>query len=255
MLLYIISFHRFFFSKSRNILHCYYFKTLSRIRHPNIVRLYGFISNPEYDVLLLEYVDAGDLYSHLMILEKKDKLSSTVRVNILCQVARALHFLQSGGQKQKYEFIHGDIKSKNICLDRNYTPKLIDFGGVKVNAVREGGDKSIRNSILQNEAPVVTTSYTCPAYLDQMIPEFEAKCDVYSFGVVMFELILGEVQPCSGGDLVLRYKDAKSLERKRDANAGDEWNFIMGMMTELAMECVTSYDLEKSLVGFRRWNR
>ena len=47
------------------------------------------------------------------------------RLNIALGTARALQFLHTVKEKP---LIHGDIKSANILLDRNFEPKLGDFG-------------------------------------------------------------------------------------------------------------------------------
>lgn len=64
----------------------YHIWALKRIRHPNIVRLYGSIRSDKFDVLLSEHVDAGDLAAHLLINhEKREILSSMTRINIMCE--------------------------------------------------------------------------------------------------------------------------------------------------------------------------
>jgi serine/threonine protein kinase len=90
-------------------------KALQRLRHPNIVRLYGTSTDDKYDILLLEYVNAGALSMHLRSEAKRQEMTARIRVSILSEVARALHFLHHGGiiddkSKQKYSILHHDIK-------------------------------------------------------------------------------------------------------------------------------------------------
>ena len=37
-------------------------RQLSRVEHPNIIRLYGFSSQPKHVYIVMEYADCGSLY-------------------------------------------------------------------------------------------------------------------------------------------------------------------------------------------------
>ena len=108
-----------------------------------------------------------------------------------------------------------NIKSSNICLDTNYTAKLIDCGLAKFDVAMGGGTVVRRNismaeTLIINTAQFVmgTSGYMCPHYAKGFV-EYQAECDVYSFGVVMLELITGSLQN-TNGDLILMYTTAKS---------------------------------------------
>lgn len=51
------------------------------------------------------------------------------RRDISIGVARALVFLH---EELRPHIVHRDIKAKNILLDRNFTPKVSDFGLAKL---------------------------------------------------------------------------------------------------------------------------
>ena len=207
------------------------------------MRLYGSTKDDKFDLLLLEYFDAGDLASHLSDRDKRAKLSSMTRVNILCEVGRALNFLHNGGvideEKQKYKMCHRDIKSSNICLDSNYCAKLIDCGLTKFDAVMGVNHQiTMAQTYLNTSATHVmgTSGYMCPCYSRGIIP-YQAACDVYSFGVVMFEMLTGQTQNAQM-DLTLKYKTVQSLTRQVDPLAGPGWNHVIDELTHLAAECV-----------------
>lgn len=98
--------------------------------HPNIIRLFGFYVDTvaTQHVLLFEYAERGSLDGILSNDEKRKLLTSTVRLHILFQVVRALHYLHQGGPKGSTPFLHRDVKSANVCLTKDYTAKLIDCG-------------------------------------------------------------------------------------------------------------------------------
>ena len=72
--------------------------------------------------------------------------------------------------KQKYKMFHRDIKSNNICLDDNFTAKLIDCGLAKFDVVKGGAgvepNISLAQSLLHTQAHHVmgTSGYICPQY-------------------------------------------------------------------------------------------
>lgn len=52
-------------------------------------------------------------------------LSWSQRFNIICGIAEGLAYLHGGSG---VKIIHRDIKTSNILLDENLTPKIADFG-------------------------------------------------------------------------------------------------------------------------------
>jgi serine/threonine protein kinase len=155
--------------------------------------LYGTTSDGDYTYLLLQYLPRGSLTSFLKSEDKRALLNALTRVNMLCGIAQAMHFLHSGGVKdesqQKYDIFHRDIKSDNICLNERLNPVLIDFGITKFTprANYQEQDFSMAQTVLANTASirvVGTPSNMCPQYKSGKIKKYDVKCDVYSFGVV-----------------------------------------------------------------------
>uniref|UniRef100_A0ACD6ASL5 Uncharacterized protein n=1 Tax=Avena sativa TaxID=4498 RepID=A0ACD6ASL5_AVESA len=73
---------------------------------------------------------------------------------------------------------HGDVKSVNILLDENFTPKVSDFGTSRILA-RDISERA--NLVIGDRA------YIDPVYMEEGILTQES--DVYSFGIVLIELI------------------------------------------------------------------
>ena len=53
------------------------------------------------------------------------KMDWSIRKNICYGVAEGLHYLHFSSQPK---IIHRDIKACNILLDKNFEPKIADFG-------------------------------------------------------------------------------------------------------------------------------
>ncbi|KAL3640760.1 hypothetical protein CASFOL_015728 [Castilleja foliolosa] len=160
---------------------------LARLRHQNLVSLYGCTSRHSKELLLVyEYIPNGTLADHLHgPRAEPGSLSWAARLNIAVETASALSYLHAS------DVIHRDVKSGNILLDNNFNVKVADFGlsrfvPVDVTHVSTG--------------PQGTPGYVDPEYNEYY--QLTEKSDVYSFGVVLIELISS--------------KTAVDITRKRD---------------------------------------
>lgn len=164
--------------------------TLGKIRHRNIVKLYGFCCSQSSNLLLYEYMANGSLGEQLHSSEQVCLLDWNDRYKIALGAAEGLCYLHYDCKPQ---IIHRDIKSNNILLDELLEAHVGDFGLAKLI---DSFSKSM-------SAVAGSYGYIAPEYAYTM--KVTEKCDIYSFGVVLLELITGKtpVQPLEqGGDLV-----------------------------------------------------
>ncbi|KAA8532671.1 hypothetical protein F0562_032704 [Nyssa sinensis] len=147
---------------------------LTRLRHRNLVSLYGCTSRRSRELLLVyEYIPNGTVADHLH--GDKAKLGSLtwpIRMNIAIETASALAYLHAS------DIIHRDVKTNNILLDNNFGVKVADFGLSRLFPT----DVSHVST-----APQGTPGYVDPEYHQSY--QLTDKSDVYSFGVVLVELI------------------------------------------------------------------
>ncbi|XP_039066436.1 LEAF RUST 10 DISEASE-RESISTANCE LOCUS RECEPTOR-LIKE PROTEIN KINASE-like 1.3 [Hibiscus syriacus] len=147
---------------------------LTRIRHPNLVILYGCTSRRSRELLLVyEYIPNGTLADHLHGKRSNSgSLTWHVRLSIAVEAALALAYLHAS------EIIHRDVKSNNILLDNNFHVKVADFGLSRL----------FPNDVTHiSTAPQGTPGYVDPEY--HQCYQLTEKSDVYSFGVVLIELV------------------------------------------------------------------
>ncbi|XP_023908140.2 cysteine-rich receptor-like protein kinase 42 [Quercus suber] len=178
---------------------------ISGIQHKNVVKLLGCsIEGPE-SLLVYEYVPNRSLDQILFVKDTFLILNWQQRFDIIIGTAEGLAYLHGGcGEK----IIHRDIKSSNILLDENLTPKIADFGLAKC----VGPDQSHISTGIAG-----TLGYMAPEYLVR--GQLTEKADVYAFGVLVLEVVCGRKNSIftQGSSSVLRsvwknYKANKILE-------------------------------------------
>ncbi|KAL5810794.1 hypothetical protein ACOSQ4_027362 [Xanthoceras sorbifolium] len=151
---------------------------LGCIRHPNLVPLLGFYAGPRGENLLVhpfykrgnlaQFIRGGNVESHKW----------NIVYSISIGIAAGLDHLHTGCQKP---VIHGNLKSKNILLDRSYQPYISDFGLhflLNPTAAQEMMEAS------------ASEGYKAPELIKMKDASLET--DIYSFGVILLELLSGK---------------------------------------------------------------
>ncbi|KAI9382630.1 hypothetical protein POPTR_014G156400v4 [Populus trichocarpa] len=148
-------------------------KVLTHVHHLNLVRLIGYCVEGSLFVVY-EYIENGNLSQHLRG-SGKDPLTWSTRVQIALDSARGLEYIH---EHTVPVYIHRDIKSANILIDKNFRGKVADFGLAKLTKV---GSASLLTRL------VGTFGYMSPEYAQY--GDVSPKLDVFAFGVVLYELI------------------------------------------------------------------
>ncbi|KAL8030728.1 hypothetical protein ABFX02_14G304400 [Erythranthe guttata] len=161
-------------------------KTLGRIRHRNVVKLLGYVSNNDVNMLLYEYMAHGSL-GEMLRGSKGAHLHWGLRCRIAVDAAKGLSYLHYDCTPS---IIHRDVKSNNILLDDDYEAHVADFGLAKFWI---GGGASECMSSIAGSYGYIAPEYAYTLKVDQ-------KSDVYSFGVVLLELITGRKPVGEFGD-------------------------------------------------------
>ncbi|KAL1556300.1 putative serine/threonine-protein kinase pbl19 [Salvia divinorum] len=154
---------------------------LGVLDHPNLVKLLGYCAmDGERGIqrlLVYEYMQNKSLEDHLF-----NRSVPTIpwkrRLSIILGAAQGMAYLHEGLEVQ---VIYRDFKSSNVLLDKDFNPRLSDFG-----LAREG---PTGNRTHVSTAPVGTRGYAAPEYVET--GHLSVKSDIWSFGVVLYEILAG----------------------------------------------------------------
>ncbi|KAL5101654.1 hypothetical protein RYX36_005981 [Vicia faba] len=184
-------------------------KVLTHVHHLNLVRLIGYCVEGSL-FLVYEHIDNGNLGQYLHGLGK-EPLPWSSRVQIALDSARGLEYIH---EHTVPVYIHRDVKSANILVDKNLRGKVADFGLTKLIEV---GNSTLHTRL------VGTFGYMPPEYAQY--GDVSPKIDVYAFGVVLYELIsaknavlrTGEVSVAESKGLVALFEKALNQIDPSDA--------------------------------------
>ncbi len=140
-------------------------EALSKLEHPNIVRLYECNSGPSGELYFtMEYVEGADFSDYL----KLKKLSTEKTVKLFLGVLEAVSALH------ERQIIHRDIKAANVLVTEGGIAKLIDLGLARVNDATP----------LTGKNQVVGTIAYLPPEVSRGEP-YTIACDVYQLGFML----------------------------------------------------------------------
>uniref|UniRef100_A0A5B6YSP5 Putative kinase-like protein TMKL1 n=2 Tax=Davidia involucrata TaxID=16924 RepID=A0A5B6YSP5_DAVIN len=166
---------------------------LGSIRHPNLVPLCAFYAGQKGEKLLVhpfygrgtlaQFIRDGNGESH--------KWAIIHRISI--GIVRGLYHLHTEIDRP---IIHGNLKSKNILLDRNYQPYVSDFG-LYLLLNPTAGQEMLEASAAQG--------YKAPELIK--MKDASEETDIYSLGVILLEILTGKepviVNPTTSQDVYL----------------------------------------------------
>jgi hypothetical protein len=191
-------------------------RRLARVRHANVVSVYGAAVYDGRAGVWMELV-RGISLTQLLARDGPLPAEEVRSIGVdLCHALAAIH---------RHGLVHGDIKAENVMQDVSGRIVLMDFG-----ASREQ-DSAV--------TPVVsgTLNYLAPEVLRGAAPS--PASDIYALGVLLFRL-LGNAYPYAGPDL-------ENLLHQHDSGArADLAQLRPGLPADLVRTVKTAIDIDPS---------
>lgn len=137
------------------------------LKHPNILRLYGWFHDAERVFLILEYAHNGELYKEL---RKKGHFSEKQAATYILSLTKALAYCH------EKHVIHRDIKPENLLLDHEGRLKIADFGW------------SVQ-SVKKRKTMCGTLDYLAPEMVENKGHDYAV--DNWTLGILCYEFLYG----------------------------------------------------------------
>jgi serine/threonine-protein kinase len=167
-------------------------KALARIRHPNVVTVYGAEVHDGQVGLWMELIEGRTLEA---LVRDMGPLGAREAIVIGLAVCRALTAVHSAG------LLHRDVKARNVMREQRGRIVLMDFGAASQSP--EPSDRERR------------TITGTPLYMAPELLRGEpatSQSDLYSLGVLLFHLVTASY-PIEAGNL----RDVQAAHSRREA--------------------------------------
>ena len=171
---------------------------LSKMNHPNIIKLFEVYEDPKYFYLINDLCTGGELLNKILNKKKETPFNEKEAVNIFKQLVSAISYCHN------INIVHRDLKPENILFvndDINSPIKIIDFGFSK-----EFNNKNSKNKQKNMSSKVGTVYYISPEILQG---NYNELCDIWSCGVILYIILCG-YPPFQGNNDKEIYKSIQS---------------------------------------------
>ncbi|KAL3735272.1 hypothetical protein ACJRO7_024409 [Eucalyptus globulus] len=155
--------------------------SISRTSHVNVITLLGFCYEGKKRALVFKYMPNGSLDKFMCSRRALNTNSSSIW-KILYQIAIGIaHGLEYLHQGCNTRILHFDIKPHNILLDRDFIPKISDFGLAKLCHGQE--------SVVSTPSMIGTVGFIAPEVVCRNLGRVSHKSDVYSYGKLVLNMV------------------------------------------------------------------
>lgn len=141
----------------------------AHLRHPHILRLYGYFHDETRVYLILEYAARGEMYKEL---QKQGRFNEVQTATYIAELADALSYCH--GKK----VIHRDIKPENLLMGLRGELKIGDFGW------------SVHAPSSRRQTLCGTLDYLPPEMV--LGKPHSESVDLWSLGVLCYEFLVGK---------------------------------------------------------------
>ncbi|XP_021116335.1 interleukin-1 receptor-associated kinase-like 2 isoform X5 [Heterocephalus glaber] len=149
-----------------------------RCCHPNVLPLLGFCTGGQFHSLIYPYMANGSLQDRLQGQGGSDPLPWPQLVSICSGLLHAVEHLHI------LDIIHGNIKSSNVLLDEEFTPKLAHPVAQLYPVHKRSEYTVMKTHLFQASAAYMPEDFI-------RVGQLTKRVDVFSCGIVLAEVLTG----------------------------------------------------------------
>ncbi len=218
-------------------------RTVSKLRHPNIVPIFDAGEQDGDPYLVFEYVEGRTLSE---LLRAEGGMPPPRAVEAMLKILDAVE------HAHQHKIVHRDLKPSNILINSDGVPRVMDFGiAVRVSpdetggVEADGGDQLIRG----------TPAYMAPECIKDGVAS--PQSDVFAAGLILCELMTGR-PVVRGKDLyaVLRHMSTESISLPPEAADSVDEKLGSIILKATAMDCSMRYtDVAAMRAALQAWQK
>ncbi|GFX15320.1 hypothetical protein TNCV_3302491 [Trichonephila clavipes] len=194
----------------------------THLRHPNILRMYGYFWDDTKIYLILEFAARGELYKTL---QKQQYFDEQTAATYMAQLARAFIYCH------EKKVIHRDIKPENLLLSLTGDIKIADFGW------------SVHAPSLKRKTMCGTLDYLPPEMLDHKV--YDSTVDLWCLGILCYEFLVGK-PPFESQTSSETYKRIRQVKVEFPSRISElARDFIMKLLKKIPQERMSLQDMLK----------
>ena len=148
-------------------------ETIAKLRHPNVVQIYGLGDHNGMPYFEMEYIEGDSLARRL----DGTPWAPRPAARMVAVLARAI------GDAHRLGIVHRDLKPANVLLVDADTPKIVDFGLAKT--------LEADSNLTQSGVFVGTPSYAAPEQVEGLTKTVGPAADIYALGALFYHMLTG----------------------------------------------------------------
>ena len=171
---------------------------MRKLNHPNITKILEMFEDEKYFLIIMEYINGGNLFSFV---KKRRKLNEKISKFLFKQIILGIKHIHS------QNIVHRDVKLENILIDLNNTIKICDFG---IGRILSSPDELLHD---QCGTPIYMAPEILSCSKEKGYKGFPV--DIWSAGIALYIMLSGTL-PFSIKNDIDSFVDENNIKKKKN---------------------------------------